>query len=51
MLLPNDGQSGGYPWPEVGFGEIAIDLLQARFWMISGWMTAWNCCRMQDLAG
>jgi hypothetical protein len=23
-------------WPEVGFGEIAIDLLQARFWISSG---------------
>jgi hypothetical protein len=22
--------------PEVGFGEIAIDLLQARFWIVSG---------------
>jgi hypothetical protein len=25
--------------PEVGFGEIAIDLLQARFWIASDWPT------------
>jgi hypothetical protein len=25
--------------PEVLFGEIAIDLLQARFWITSGWPT------------
>jgi hypothetical protein len=26
-------------WPEVGFEEIATDLLQARFWTASGWAT------------
>jgi len=26
----------GRRWPEVGFGEIASDLLQARFWIASG---------------
>jgi hypothetical protein len=30
-LLADTGQSGNDPGPEVGFGEIAIDLLQARF--------------------
>jgi len=26
-----DGQSGSYSGPEVGFGEIAVDLPEARF--------------------
>jgi hypothetical protein len=26
-------------WPEVLFEEIAMDLLQARFWTASGWAT------------
>jgi hypothetical protein len=26
-------------WSEVGLGEIAIDLFQARFWITSGWPT------------
>ena len=26
-------------WPEVGFAEIAIDLPEARFWIVSGWPT------------
>jgi hypothetical protein len=29
----------GLAAPEVGFEEIAIDVLQARFWNISGWPT------------
>jgi hypothetical protein len=29
------GLTGSYSGPEVGFGEIAIDLLQARFWPIN----------------
>ena len=44
-FFPDDGQAGSYVCtfsgglrrccPEVGFGEIAIDLLQARFWTTS----------------
>jgi hypothetical protein len=33
--MPEDGLSNGH-YPEVGFGEIAIDLPQARFWTTSG---------------
>jgi hypothetical protein len=29
------GQPGSYSGPEVGFAEIAIDLLQARLWPTS----------------
>ena len=32
QLPPSHGLLGSYSGPEVGFGEIAIDLLQARFW-------------------
>ncbi len=30
-----NGRSGNYIEPEIGFDEIAIDLLQARFWTAS----------------
>ena len=31
LLLPDDEQTGSYSGTEVGFEEIAIDLLEARF--------------------
>ncbi len=31
-----DRLARNYSGPEVGFGEIAIDFLQARFWIASG---------------
>jgi hypothetical protein len=31
-LFLDHGQTGSYSGPEVGLEEIAIDLLQARFW-------------------
>jgi hypothetical protein len=34
-----DGQFGSYSGPEVLLEEIAIDLLQARFWITFGWST------------
>jgi hypothetical protein len=33
--VAGDEQSVDYSGPEVGFEEIAIDLLQARFWITS----------------
>ena len=34
-FLPSNGQTGSYSGPEVGFAEIAVDLLQARFSVLS----------------
>src|ERR1035441_4115806 len=31
----DDGQSESCSGPEVGFEEISVDLLQARFWIVS----------------
>ena len=38
-LQPSDGPTGSYSEPEVGFGDIAADLREARFWISSGWPT------------
>src|SRR6266849_1562452 len=32
-------QSGNCSGPEVSFAEITVDLLEARFWIDSGWPT------------
>jgi hypothetical protein len=32
----DNGQTGSYSGSEVGFAEIAVDLLQARFWITNG---------------
>jgi hypothetical protein len=34
-----DGLSGSIPAPEVSFAEITADLLEARFWIVSGLLT------------
>jgi hypothetical protein len=34
-LRPYYEPSGTYCGPEVGFAEIAVDLLQARYWIVS----------------
>ena len=34
-LQPSDGPTGSYSEPEVGFGDIAADLREARFWIVS----------------
>jgi hypothetical protein len=34
MLLTVDGKFGSYSGSEVGFEDIAIDFLQARFWTV-----------------
>jgi hypothetical protein len=40
MLTNDSGRLTGklevIPGPEVGFEEIAVDFLQARFWIVSG---------------
>jgi len=38
-LQPSDGPTGSYSEPEVGFGDIAADLREARFW-IASWLFA-----------
>jgi hypothetical protein len=35
-LIPSDGASGSYSGPEVRFEDIASDLLEPRFWIVSG---------------
>ena len=34
-LCMGEGLTGSHSGPEVGFEEIAIDLLQARFWIVT----------------
>jgi hypothetical protein len=34
--MPEDGLSNGH-YPEVGFEEMAVDLLEDRFWTVNHW--------------
>jgi len=37
--LMSNGQTRSHFGPKVGFEEIAIHFLEARFWITSGWPT------------
>jgi len=37
--LMSNGQTRSHFGPKVGFEEIAIHFLEARFWIVSGWPT------------